>query len=79
MRAPSLRLLRENLFMDAESDGHSSIEWRKSRFSADQGNCVEIGSLSVSIAVRDSQDATGPVLTVTHGQWAQFLQHVRIS
>lgn len=63
--------------MDTESDHHSLIEWRKSRFSADQGNCVEIGSLSVSVLVRDSEDITGPVLAVTHDQWTQFLRHLR--
>jgi len=65
--------------MDAESNRHSPIGWRKSRFSADQGNCVEIASLSVSIAVRDSKDVNGPVLSISQGHWAQFLRHVRNS
>jgi len=65
--------------MDAESNRHSPIGWRKSRFSADQGNCVEIGSLPVSVVVRDSKDATGPILAVPHRHWAQFLRHLRNS
>ena len=65
--------------MDAESDRHSPIEWRKSRFSADTGNCVEITSMSVSILVRDSQDVAGPVLTVSPAQWGHFIVHIRNS
>lgn len=62
--------------MGVESDHHSSIEWRKSRFSADTGNCVEIGTMSVSVLVRDSKDAAGPVLAMSRTQWAQFLRHI---
>jgi hypothetical protein len=65
--------------MGVESDNHSPEEWRKSRFSADTGNCVEIGSMSVSVLVRDSRDTTGPVLAVSRTQWTRFLRHVRNS
>jgi hypothetical protein len=63
--------------MGVESDHHSSTEWRKSRFSADTGNCVEISSMSASVLVRDSQDSAGPVLAVGRTEWAHFLRHVR--
>lgn len=37
----------------------STHRWRKSTFSADTGDCVEVSHLG---AVRDSKNPTGPVL-----------------
>ncbi|HEX6359113.1 DUF397 domain-containing protein [Actinophytocola sp.] len=37
--------------------------WRKSSFSAGDPNCVELAHLATGIAVRDSKDPDGPVLT----------------
>jgi hypothetical protein len=65
--------------MDAESEDHSQIEWRKSRFSADQGNCIEISALDVSIFVRDSKNVTGPSLRMNHAQWSRLLRDARNS
>jgi Domain of unknown function (DUF397) len=65
--------------MGVEPDHHSPTEWRKSRFSADTGNCVEISSMSVSVLVRDSKDTMGPVLTVSRIGWALFLRCIRNS
>ncbi|MFL6124950.1 DUF397 domain-containing protein [Actinophytocola sp.] len=36
--------------------------WKKSSFTA-QENCVELAHLGSAIAVRDSKDPSGPVLT----------------
>ena len=38
------------------------MDWRKSSFSGDGGNCVEIRQDLA--ALRDSKNATGPALTV---------------
>jgi hypothetical protein len=65
--------------MDAESEHHSKIEWRKSRFSADQGNCVEISTLDISVFVRDSKDVAGPSLKMSHAQWSRLLRDARNS
>jgi hypothetical protein len=47
--------------------------WRKSTYSGDNGgNCVEVAALADGIAVRDSKDRTGPVLTFSPKQWDAF-------
>jgi hypothetical protein len=54
------------------------LTWRKSNYSSDVGNCVEVADLvNGGRAVRDSKHPTGPVLTVTPGQWAAFTASVR--
>lgn len=35
--------------------------------------CVEVANTGEGIAVRDSKDKTGPVLTFTTGEWDAFL------
>jgi hypothetical protein len=39
------------------------MAWRKSSFSGAE-NCVELAHLGAAIAVRDSKDPEGPVLTI---------------
>jgi hypothetical protein len=47
--------------------------WRKSSRSNGQGQCVEVARLNQAMAVRDSKDPAGPVLTFTSGEWAAFI------
>lgn len=57
--------------------GHS--EWRKStRSGGNGGDCVEVAGTSPGVvAVRDSKNPTGPVLTFTFSEWKAFLDTVR--
>ncbi|MFF4776472.1 DUF397 domain-containing protein [Microtetraspora fusca] len=56
----------------------SRLEWRKSRFSNNGGNCVEIASnLPGVIGVRDSKNPTGPALIFTPDEWSAFLSGVK--
>jgi Domain of unknown function (DUF397) len=50
----------------------ASSLWRKSSYSA-AGECVEVGSIAESVALRDSHAPSGPVLTFTPGEWTAFL------
>jgi hypothetical protein len=54
--------------------------WRKSSHSngGQQGSCVEVARrLPGVVAVRDSKDPDGPVLTLSPDEWARFTAHMR--
>jgi len=48
--------------------------WRKSSYSG-QGNCVEVAANRPDVvAVRDSKDPGGAVLTLSRDEWRAFLR-----
>ena len=57
----------------------TNAEWRKSSFSGGNGGgCVEVArNLPGIVAVRDSKDPRGPVLTVAPEEWARFITRLR--
>lgn len=54
----------------------NGLRWRKSSFSGGEGggndSCVEV-ALAGSAAVRDSKNATGPVLVLPGAAWSGLL------
>ncbi|MEV6424002.1 DUF397 domain-containing protein [Streptomyces sp. NPDC051662] len=51
-----------------------SVEWRRSSYSTNGGNCVEIGDgIANTVPVRDSKNPTGPTLLASHTSWTAFL------
>jgi hypothetical protein len=56
--------------------GHSldNVTWRKSSYSGSNGgNCVEVAALPGNVlAVRDSKNPDGPVLTFSRAEWRTF-------
>jgi hypothetical protein len=55
----------------------TGARWRKSTRSG-EGNCVEVAdNLPGVVAVRDSKDPAGPVLTFAPDAWAGFLAAVK--
>ncbi len=59
----------------SESNGHcvEVAGWRTSARSLGNGECIETGNGPGAVAVRDSKDPGGPVLTFTPGEWREFL------
>jgi len=54
------------------------LNWRKSTFSGNGGDCVEVArNLPGIVAVRDSKDPDGPVLTFTADEWRAFISGAR--
>lgn len=54
-------------------------EWVKSSLSFANGNCVEISDLPGGmVGVRNSRDASGPVLRFTPDEWHAFIGGVRM-
>ncbi|HUC27406.1 MAG TPA: DUF397 domain-containing protein [Streptosporangiaceae bacterium] len=52
-------------------------DWRKSRYSGDNGGeCVEVAAAEV-VLVRDTTNRTGPMLTFTADAWRSFLCTVK--
>jgi len=53
----------------------SQLEWRKSSYSGDQGgNCLEVAEAPcASIAIRDSKNPAGPILTIEPATFRHFV------
>jgi hypothetical protein len=56
---------------------NNRLTWRKSTRSAAAGHCVEVARVAAVVFVRDSKDASGPVLEFGADGWAEFLDGVR--
>jgi hypothetical protein len=54
--------------------------WRKSSYSGSNGGaCVEVGTVGIAVAVRDSKDPNGPLLAFAAHTWKAFAEQVKTS
>jgi Domain of unknown function (DUF397) len=54
------------------------VNFRKSSYSAQEGECVEIANLpDGGRAVRDSKDPDGPILRFAGSEWRAFIAGVK--
>lgn len=51
---------------------HESGTWRVSSFSANEGNCVEVGAAGDAVLVRDTKDRAAGPLRVSPADWHRF-------
>jgi hypothetical protein len=56
-----------------------ALNWRKASYSASSGGCVEVADYDHRVLVRDTQDRTGPVLTMSPAAWRRFADQVKHS
>jgi hypothetical protein len=58
----------------------SKATWRKSSHSDSYSqDCVEVAQVDRLVAVRDSRDPDGPVLTFAPSTWRGFLTEIKTS
>ena len=56
----------------------SRADWRKSSYSSQSGNCVEVATnLPGMVAIRDSKDPGGPGLLVPAAEWRAFVRGLK--
>lgn len=56
----------------------SNAAWRKaSRSTSNGGNCVELTPMSSVIAIRDSKDPDGPVVTMKRNDFRRFTEKLK--
>ena len=53
------------------------MEWIKSSYSVNEGQCVEVAPLPDGTAVRDSKDSAGPILRFSADAWRAFVQEIK--
>jgi hypothetical protein len=71
---------RKSSYSDANGEGNCieiayPYSWRKSTYSdpSGEGNCVEIAFPGATVAIRDSKNPDGPILTISTATWHTFL------
>ncbi|NVK82198.1 DUF397 domain-containing protein [Streptomyces morookaense] len=52
----------------------SRVSWRKSTYSDDQHDCVEVADSEAVTAIRDSKRPSGPALILPRQAWARFIR-----
>ncbi|MBD2834735.1 MULTISPECIES: DUF397 domain-containing protein [Streptomyces] len=61
-------------YSGAEGGDCVEVAWRKSSYSTGNGGeCVEFAAAATHVHIRDSKQATGPVLTVGPDAWTEFV------
>jgi hypothetical protein len=63
--------------MAARNDDLSGAVWRKSTYSGQDGNCVEICDVPGSVGIRDSKSPDRAVLRSTRRDWAAFIREAK--
>ncbi|WP_094745260.1 DUF397 domain-containing protein [Kitasatospora aureofaciens] len=59
-------------------DDLAGASWRKSSYSAQEGQCVEVADgFPTRVPVRDSKDPHGPALIFAADAWSAFVSAVR--
>ncbi len=55
----------------------SRADWRRSKYSGSNGNCVEVGTGAPAVLVRDTKDQAGAVLAFAPDAWRRFAATVK--
>ena len=58
-------------------DDQTRATWRKSSYSGNSGNCVEVRIIGRAVAVRDSKNPHGPTAIYTRREWRVLVRHLK--
>ena len=64
--------------MSLTYDEFNRLNWRKTKYSMNGGNCVEVASTAGIVVIRDSKDPRGPLLQYSRDSWRSFLGEARL-
>lgn len=59
------------------SRSSAGLGFRKSSYSKDDTECVEIADANLTVAIRDSKDPGGPVLSFSRTAFTDFIQRTK--
>ena len=68
------KVIRMSSFLESDVRGTG---WRKSRYSMNGGNCVEVGSAADTVVVRDSVKPDSLVLNYAMQAWRTFVAEAK--
>ncbi len=57
-------------------DDLSRAQWRKSSYSGNTGNCVEVAITESVVGIRDSKEPDGGMLRVSREEWQGFIEEM---
>ena len=55
------------------------MDWRKSSYSAENGNCAEAAAAAGTVLIRDTKDHDGVTLAIPAKAWRTFAGQLRAS
>lgn len=55
-----------------------ALKWRKSSYSGDKNNCVELAALPEGVAVRDNKNPEGEALLLPRAVWRSVADRVKL-
>ncbi|MEV0603530.1 DUF397 domain-containing protein [Streptomyces sp. NPDC050315] len=54
------------------------MNWFKSSYSGDQGECIEVAVAPSLVHIRDSKDIARPGVSASPDSWAAFIRLIRV-